>query len=753
MGRPRLPRDADGNIVRDAPPTPPLNPTNSPDAAEPDGCPDRIVNGRPNALFYAWKISRANLLASQHIEEGKPLPWNHDGYIKGIMTEAKMAGVDVAEIADHRTDRQRQADIMLRIHDEPDAIWEMVDADAKVMLAGMDNADEYVRDNVDARFDAIMRSALSGKLQRLKTRIQTVLSLRDRARNPLPKNSFTQKHHETKASHLLRFMLYVGRSNIPSDEPGGTIFKIGRHHAKIAWDIYEAERGLLLDFDRREHKNIIEEEKVPYIGVTVVASVGHGKSEIATHYTARAICFDPEIQAVMLHAVSMEAEKNLRYVASCFDRSNAVGRRCMALFPIELEASTGKRMKVKLGRPLKQSTLEAYGFMSGRLGINTGLQVWDDIVPQSDVNEETTRKRRFDRMGGTWMTRQRGKKTFILNICTLWHHDDTNCRIIRAAKNEKNPMMFRVSRQGCGGPHTTPRYKPLWPEMYSADFLRQKAASMSPALYSAAYMSDPRSAEGRIVKELRLYDQGSAEHREFLSRAIRYISLDPSGVNRKGADKAGFVYGGMGDSVYQSDTEYTSRNTLRILAAKQFNATQTDLVEYACGFAADHKVDYVLAEQQGLSAIADIFRNYHGVDVIPIAAGNKDKGQRLRRVAGMLDEAQARVGGPNAVVEFPGIREGDRLVLDPEYKELAEQILDFGVAANDGLLDATSQLCYHLMPQLAPGAGAVTHAVRSAAPMTDMQRRKKAMLDSMNAKAGESAAEQDYQWACKWTSN
>lgn len=759
MGRPRLPRDEAGNIVRERPKVDPPsggNPT--------DTTPERIVSGRPNPLYYAHLISEANQLARQHISNGMPLPWNHDAYIKGVMTEAKMAGVDLEEIADHRTEIQQLADGLMEMALMPDVLWEKFDADAAIMRKGMDNVDESVVKYVEERFKAEQGGSadLAGKLQRLKNRMDLVLSLRERARNPLPRNSYTQHAHQIKAAHLLRFMLYVGRSNIPSEEPGGTIFKIGKHHAKMAWDIYEAENGIEITYDHDTGEGKITPGRIPYIGVQIICPLRHGKSEIAAHYTTRAICLRPEIQAVMLHAVAAEAEKNLQYVASCFDRKNSVGRRCMSLFPISLEKSTNQMMRVKLGRPLKQATLEAYGFMSGRLGINTSLQIWDDIVPQSDQTEETTRKRRFDKMGGTWKSRQQGKGTFILSICTLWHHDDVNSRIIKLASDRgvlpKNRLMFRVSKQKCGGPRTTPKYYPLWPEMYDSAWLRQQAAGMTPATYSAAFESNPISAEGRIVKELRLYDQGAEEHAEFLKRAVRYISLDPSGVNRKGADKAGFVYGAAGEVVVKTpDPEvgmkHTSREVLRILAAKQFNATQTDLVEFACGFAAERKTDYVLTEQQGLSAIASIFEKYHGIAAIPIPAGNKDKETRLRRVAGMIDEAQARVGGPCAVVEFPGIREGDRLVLDPDFKELAEQILDFGVAVHDGLLDATTQLAYFLMPNLQPGVGEVSRIVREATVLTPMQRLKKAALDGLKAKNSESAAEQDFAWSCRWTSN
>lgn len=764
MGRPKLPRDENGNIIRAAPPTGAAPPQTTP----PDAAPPRFVDGRPNPLHFAYLIGEANDLARQHVKSGQSLPWNHDAYIKGVMLQAKMSGVNVEDIADHRTEKQQEIDALLELCRTPEAVWEKADAEMEAVEAGMDKVDADTVAHVEQLFRKQADYAgeepdLAGKVQRLKSRIGRVLSLRERARTPLP--ALTSRHpsdlrytHQTRAAHLLRFMLYVGRSNIPSGELAGTVFRFGRHHAKIAWDIYEAQNGIEIGWDRDECRGRLTPGRIPYIGVQIICPLRHGKSEIAAHFTARAICFNPEIQAVMLHAVAREAEKNLQYVASCFDRGNSVGRRCMALFPIELESSTNQRMKVRLGRPLKQATLEAYGFMSGRLGINTSLQVWDDIVPQSDQTEETTRKRRFDKMGGTWKSRQQGKGTFILSICTLWHHDDTNSRIIRLAGDKRvrpeHRLMFRVSIQKCGGPRTTPKFYPLWPEMYDSAWLRQQAAGMTPATYSAAFESNPVSQEGRIVKELRLYDQGADDHAEFLKRAVRYISLDPSGVNRKGADKAGFVYGAAGEiTVHSPDgsggVRQSSREVLRILAAKQFNATQTDLVEYACGFAAERRTDYVLTEQQGLSAIASIFEKYHGITAISIPAGNKDKETRLRRVAGMLDEAQVRVGGPCAVVEFPGVKEGDRLVLDPDFKEIAEQILDFGVAVNDGLLDATTQLCYYLMGTLQPGTGEVTRIVREEKPVSAFAARKLAMLKEVQDDANRSAAEEDYAWACR----
>ena len=371
-----------------APPVPPAGT----DEAEPP----RTVNGRPNAAYYRFRFGKINDLVFQSVSAGQGVPFNSYQALQGIALEAKAAGLDMDSIADQRTEATIVADALMRYTETPEAIWEDEDAVLETVLKRMDDADNLLLSHVEGRIkDIDERRAAIKKLQRLGSRIRTVLSLRKRARREPPDGGNTNTHvyHAYSAAHLLRFMLYVGRSNMPSGDPGGTVFKIGRHHAKIAWDIYEAQKGIDFRFDGDAARPGIRPIPglIPYKGVVIIAPPGHGKSEVACHFTAREICRNPETQAIMLHAISEKAEGNLRYVASCFSRDNSVGRRCMALFHVELAQSNNKKMRVKLDRPLNQSTLEAYGFMAGRLGINTNLQIWDDIVPQSDVSEEATR--------------------------------------------------------------------------------------------------------------------------------------------------------------------------------------------------------------------------------------------------------------------------------------------------------------------------------------------------------------------------
>lgn len=492
-------------------------------------------------------------------------------------------------------------------------------------------------------------------------------------------------------------------------------------------------------------------------------------TELAIHWVGLEIGEKPRDPGIYLHAVEDIAVQNLAACKRFFDNRDGIGQRYRALFPLTLADSqnNSKRIRVNVKNPPKSPTWTAAGVGGAKAGIDTDKQVLDDCVPQSDAHEPTERERRFEILRGTFLSRKRSRNAFTLIIANLWHHGDATMQIIalaKAAAEGKEGICYGVCIQRCGGPKataTTKEWQSLWPKMYDTARLKQKYQELGPSMYAAAMMCNPLADESRIVKKLRLYDPTTPEHETFRRNSVKYISLDPAATKNADSDKAGICYGGMGDvRVEYEEDGLTIRDTekrFRFMDYREIHATQSDLTEYVENFALHTEVGYILVEAvSGFMGIVEMFRG-RGLDAIPLNPRGRNKEQRLRAVAPLLEEANAGQG-IHAVAEFPAeldenghviLDEKGKMRLDPRFKPLAEQILEFGVCAHDHGLDSASQLLGYLSPDLSPGKGMISQTVKRVQqelgdPRLLAMYRAYERAEQMNKNA--TAEEKEDQW-------
>jgi hypothetical protein len=720
------------------------------------------VGGKANPEFFRRAYETIMVRGLQAADAGEALPTNLDKLREFIDQTAKSHGFDPQRLQDRRSDGEILADAIGELQEDPDSffeneVWARIDKLIDAIEIRQDEADEGCEDYLNTKREGARQLAWGKAMRRRAERLRR---LRERAKMPVPPTILPNGPDDPpvptddalEAAHPLRFMAYVGRSNMETVQrasvnkepaPHEYVYQWGPHHYKMASDIWIARNQCAFELNELG-RAVAVRNAIPYQGAIIIMPVGHGKTEFACAYMALEVSLRPRVQGVMLHAVDEKAWENLQYVESYYDKASDFGRRCKSLFPdIVVTQSTNKRFRVDAGQSLKSPTLTASGINKASLGSNTTFQLLDDVVPQSDAEQPTERDRRKRLLGGTWGTRQRGSGTFRLVIGTLWHAADALMDMMGKARRFRDSdgregVCYLVSKQACGGP--AEKFKPLWTGVYTSEHLRRKYYELGPALYSAAYMSNPLSDEQRLVKKLRLYDPtDSAEaargipeeertHAKFLRNCVRYLSLDPSATNNERSDKAGVLYGGMGAigtrSIDMEGNELLSTDKrLRIIDSFEIGAVQSELVDHALNYAMVNPVDYVIVEaRSAFNGTAEMFEG-RGVDVIREDPKNKQKVQRLRSAAVALEDANA----PNlrAAVEFPGIWrvagknvDGStrmELVIDPRFEGLAKQVLDFGVAAEDHSVDCLTQLVNRLLPDLSIGRGAVTEQVRREA--------------------------------------
>lgn len=722
--------------------------------------PPRKINGNTNPEHFRVRMGNATAIAEAAMRKFGNIPFNIESMTKMIERDAEMEGFDPLSLKDARSDGDKIRDSVENLLESPNEIWATTDEDLtliekaveRVINEAAERINRYADPNSDLSTPERRRMRL-GKT--MLNRIRRVLRLREAARHPCPTKTWAiPKNRELAwhATHVLRFALYVSRSSteIHRESTSGTshVFMMGMPHVKFAVDTWVARQGVLF-----ENGNVTVHGCRKKKGIIIIAPPGHGKSVFASHYLALEICLNPKTQSLYVHAVLEKAKEQKAYVGSLFERTNTAGRRAMSLFPLELAKrdNNSQKMRLKLPEQTKSPTITACGMGGGMLGADSNFQVFDDIVPQSDVDEPTERERRFRLLSGTFGTRQRGQNTFQIFIGTLWHHADALAQLWKLSDNTD---LYFQSRLATGGPTpgVLPVFASVWPEVYPESELRRRFDQMKRnyALWSANYMGNPVSEETRIVRKLKYYDPEAPGHQDFLASAVFHISVDPTATNKESSDKAGLVYAAVGEIPVvrvQDGREIVGyQMRLRILSVNEIHANQVELADRVAQFAATRPVGEVHVEtRSGFHATADIIENKFGIHCTRHDPANKDKEQRLKQCAGVID---AGLEGMDPLVEFPGELKTDGSIgQSDQWKGLYSQILNFGYSDEDHLVDALTQLVNHLLRVGVLVAGSAATQAAQLVLVNKGDPRIVRMLDEAARKPKRVEEENQADWA------
>jgi len=688
------------------------------------------ASGNPNPEHFraiAMLISSAGLGQlygdPDKAAELRRINLNHQ--ITALERSCSLHGFDPKHIVDARSQAEKALDAAEKLQRIPRSDLELLDDEIEALEDAMDTADELcvreVEDRLRNSLDRFKDLRGDSSPKAWRARIGRIRRLKNRARHDIPKGTPRDRRDGVDAAHLLRYMIYVGRSSAVRGEGPKLVYKVYPHMAYVSVGLWEAEKRVgFVDGE-------VVRGAIPYEGVIVQMGPGFGKTTIVNHWAARRMSRSPRDTGVFLHAKEDKAQESLSFCANYFTRDNEGGRRNLALHPgLRVYRKNTEMLHLDCENRTKSPTAEATAVMTKGLGSDHLWQLFDDCVPQSDAEQETERKRRYDRIHGTWFTRQRGNEAFWIMTGYPWHKGDALCRLEDLARREaqrvarhrqqgqsaaREAVFIRVIKLPCGGPESSPKFRSICPEIASPAKLRSVYVR-SADVYAANYQLKPRDEASRIIARLRFYDPRDGEHERFVRTSINHLSLDPAATNHGRGDKAGTMLLGQGDV----RTEEGIERRLRILTAEEIVATQTELVNFLAAFCQKARVDYVHCEtRSGFVATAEMIENRFGIDVIRYDPGRRSKGERLRAVAPMINDGNAHLGA-RACVEFPGRRDDDgRLVPDVErYGALYEQVLDFGTAAQDHLVDCLTQVCNYLMPQMDVGLGALSDRVREA---------------------------------------
>lgn len=697
------------------------------------------VNGKWNVSYYSAMLGvirkRLEVVMATGTEREAQ---NLKAFRDIIISEAAFNNIHQDSVVDNRPEsvkireaRNELLDTTFDLLEKKDAEYAFID---RTMVAAMTDQQEVMESIVkkigaeaaqnDREYMLAQRRLNAGKAWR--DRIAMARRLKDLARNPIPK-CFAHRERPIqqeamKASHLIRYMLYTMRSNLSERQAvGGTdaIIEIVPHLYRMSLAKYLSVNNLQMTENGVEPRP----QNCRYSGLIEIIPPGHCKTTMAIAFYADRISRNPYRKLKIGHAKEKNASDNLVYLSSFFKTDNPTGRRNHALFENlpAVEESTQFRFNLRTAEKSRSPTISANG-ATAKVGGDDCSDIWfDDFVDVEERDSETLRESKKQNMNA-WTQRLRGvNDTFHLSTATAWHEDDANMARVTAVKNKKlNIYVLKMACNGPSGRYGVPPFAPLWPKQFPASFLRQEYEK-DPLLYSATYMSNPRTEELQIVKKLRFFDPASETHKEFMGAAMCYLSVDPAATAREKSDKAGVIYAALGDV---TDGDRTERR-LRILDARQITADPEGAKQFIYGFAIGHKVDYVAIEQVGFSgSMITSINNELGIDCIPCPTMSKSKELRLKAVAALLENKKHSDAHGGAVVEFPGVRnQHGTIVCDPQFEWLERQFYRFGSIKDDHGLDAVNQLVAYLTRtgELQAGTGFVTDRVREKEAQGDIR--------------------------------
>ncbi len=523
--------------------------------------------------------------------------------------------------------------------------------------------------------------------------LRQVAKIQDLCRNPIPpsKAKETIEVKEVwKYMHPLRYLLYVERSELMSEDGTPLLMDLPPH---IIMMCLVSKIGEAHSFSQNVD------------GALMVIPPRHGKTKFMVCDTALDIIEHPHFNEAIIHNAARHAKARYRDIKEHFNDGISKGRRRRALFPhVSLDPSVDNDERFyilvhnKRVNTSQEGNLSAWGIHAKAQGLTFHKIRFDDPSDEKETIEAGTRERTNRAIFNTWMRRLTGRYAFFSYICTRWHPDTAESRLIKQART--GTLNLAYYSEACGGPNED--FESIWPEAgYDRDYLMKAYYEMGPSEYACVYQNDPDSAESRRIARIHYYnrdewtepDRRSANFARFFAsgETVYSITSDPSGTDSQYSNLAGIMlsaYGHLRRTL--EDGSHKDEPKLLFLDYWSLPASQHKVAEIIVGLHDTKRIDTILIETTaGLHATADLLTITHGIPatkVIKRAPGQGTKVERLMRFAALLEEGD---------VLFPGEWTTDErgepvLRLHSEWEIVASQVLRAGSVKETNILDCVS---------------------------------------------------------------
>ena len=632
-------------------------------------------NSKINPAYLIEERDRIIDFSDQHFNYyGFRWPMEAD-MLKGCVEQAKHFGIDLASFAPET--------LSLKDIKDFDQLMEASQETLEVLINRINDGHERA-----------IRLLDEAKKKRWVDTLQRILEVR-RLCSEKDHPTLDPKSREGEAwryIHTLRFMMYVGRSDI-TGEYG--FIQLPNH--LILADLVKE-----IAFEYKNDAGIQ--------GVMIVIPPRHGKSWYMIFDEILSICLEPDENGAIVHNSEDMAASRLKVIKEHFNDQMPQGRRRRALFPkVEMDwaINNSQTMVLKNRKVMAmEGNCNSYGLHGKRLGVTIHRLRGDDIIDQKECREATTRQRTNETFTKVWMSRLTSKRAFFFIIGTRWHDDDILGKMVRMLR--AGQTNFAYLSIPAGGPDEG--FAPIWPEAgYDEKFLERWYHSLGPNDYACVFQNDPDTKSARKISKLWFYEKewwddpmnAPDQVKNFLARGTYCLSVDPAGTEARRSNKAGMTYCVHGPmEVTLPSGLIVEKYALWFLKNWDISASQYTITELISEFYNSRRrpdgrseVDRIVIETTGgFHATTEMLVNVKGIPeevVYKRAPGRGNKIDRFLQYSALIESGKVMFPG----IFSRGLSEGAELELtmDPEWSEAANQMLRAGTVSDLNLLDCISQ--------------------------------------------------------------
>ncbi len=449
-------------------------------------------------------------------------------------------------------------------------------------------------------------------------------------------------------SNCLAAWVYIGRS-----QHTGKVFDLQPFHIEAAWAMMN------------------------YSQVLLVMPTGHGKTELLHGISLIQCAKNPNMRWGMLFNTK-EVSKRVMYV-----RAYLTHPRLQALFPgvlIDKERSDSS-LRFSLAKPRLtiEPTVEGSSVLQKGEGNRYDLLTADDLITAKSVLDPKEVTRVIHMFTNTWEKRLEpgGRK---IAIMTRWTDNDLGALLLERAKRRGNwaVLVYTVEKKTTkDGPIPG---RSLWPSRFPEEGLKDEYRENS-LTFSRDRWANPISESDYLVRRVHYY-----KHDEDLPIIKRVLSVDPAADAKVTSDFWGTTVWGFG---------HDRNNRPRVWcknAARIRRHAETMCKYIVQQIVPAYNIDEILMEAVGAFIIVarmlskELAEAKSNARLIIPKRPYTDKAERLRWAAPALERGS---------VLFPGHLTSEGWVPQAIVEWLINDLMRFGVAANDDGVDSVTQMVHH----------------------------------------------------------
>ena len=303
-------------------------------------------------------------------------------------------------------------------------------------------------------------------------------------------------------------------------------------------------------------------------------------------------------------------------------------------------------LNVKRDRRSKDYTVQARGILSDGTGDRVDILIVDDICNyKNTIQEPGLRDKVSSKFRGEWLPTINPRDGRCWCIYTPWHPEDSNARLERETDGQ---WAYRRYHHGSA----TDMYHSIFPELFSADYLKQKHNELGTMEYSKSYLTLIRDDTTQVVHPewLNTIDRTDL-NQHILNTSTVVISIDPTGGKKSDlAKKTDPDYVGITVILIAIDPPPTAgrpKTPFRIYVVDNYQVrlSTSQASHHIARLHTKWQADAICIEAQGSvdlhSWVIEDYPHLMGV-VHPIPAQISKK-QRLESVTPLLESPEQRV--------------------------------------------------------------------------------------------------------------